>query len=186
MKPAPQIALPLDFPQGEDRSRFIAGDANAEALDVLERWHMWPVKSVIVTGPRRSGRSQLLEQLEYRFVNPEDPEATLQAAIKDPASLEGALVEVERRLRDDPDCRLAASLQLELTELAEERFSNADRPWIQGSTIVTVVSRTWNEEPAGEPSARARPTTSSLRTTATSSDRATSRVCSASRVCTEL
>ena len=59
MKPAPQIALPLDFPQGEDRSRFIAGDANAEALDVLERWHMWPVKSVIVTGPRRSGRSLL-------------------------------------------------------------------------------------------------------------------------------
>lgn len=59
MKLAPQIALPLDWPQGEDRARFIAGDANAEALEVLERWTMWPVKAVIITGPRRSGRSLL-------------------------------------------------------------------------------------------------------------------------------
>lgn len=54
-----QIALPLDWPQGDDRARFIASDANAEALDILERWTMWPVKAVIVTGPRRSGKSLL-------------------------------------------------------------------------------------------------------------------------------
>jgi hypothetical protein len=77
---------------------------------------------------RRPGRSQLLERLEYRLVNPEDPEATLQVAGTDPGRLEGALLEVERRLRDDPDCRLAASLQRQLTELAEEQVSNAPRP----------------------------------------------------------
>ena len=67
---------------------------------------------------RRPARRQLLEELEYHFVNPEDPEATLQAANDDPARLKSTLREVERRLRDDPDCRLAASLQLELSELA--------------------------------------------------------------------
>jgi hypothetical protein len=77
---------------------------------------------------RRSGRRQLLEQLEYHFVNPEDPESTLQAASNDPAKLKGARLEVERRLREDPDCRLAASLQLELTELADKQFANADQP----------------------------------------------------------
>jgi len=77
---------------------------------------------------RRSDRSRLLAQLEYHFVNPEDPEATLRAASNDPARLEGTLIEVERRLRDDPGCRLAASLQLELTELVEEQVPNTDRP----------------------------------------------------------
>jgi hypothetical protein len=68
---------------------------------------------------RRPERGQLLDRLEYRYVNPEDPEATLKAAGTDPERLRQTLLEVERRLRDDPDCRLAASLQLELTELAE-------------------------------------------------------------------
>ena len=68
---------------------------------------------------RRPARRQLLEELEYHFVNPEDPDATLQAASHDPARLKSTLLEVERRLHDDPACRLAASLQLELSELAE-------------------------------------------------------------------
>lgn len=67
---------------------------------------------------RRPARRQLLEELEYLFVNPEDPEATLQAANDDPAKLRSTLHEVERRLREDPDCRLAAALQLELSELS--------------------------------------------------------------------
>ena len=70
---------------------------------------------------RRPDRSQLLSRLEYRYVNPEDPEATLQTAGTDPERLRAALLEVERRLRDDPECRLAASLQLELMKLAEQQ-----------------------------------------------------------------
>ncbi|WP_260483947.1 HdaA/DnaA family protein [Sphingomicrobium flavum] len=54
-----QIALPLDWPQSREGSRFIAADANKAALDHLARWNMWPVKATILTGPRRSGKSLL-------------------------------------------------------------------------------------------------------------------------------
>ena len=60
MKPAAdQIALPLDWPQAEDDSRFILGDANREAFDHFRTWSLWPVKATLLTGPRRSGRSLL-------------------------------------------------------------------------------------------------------------------------------
>lgn len=59
MRAADQIALPLDWPQGSDDSRFILGEANREAFEHLRRWHMWPVKATLLTGPRRSGRSLL-------------------------------------------------------------------------------------------------------------------------------
>ncbi|MEO6580619.1 MAG: chromosomal replication initiator DnaA [Sphingomicrobium sp.] len=59
MKPADQIALPLDWPQaGEDR-RFIVSDANRAAFDHFRQWSLWPVKATILAGPRRSGRSLL-------------------------------------------------------------------------------------------------------------------------------
>ena len=59
MKPADQIALPLDWPQvGEDR-RFIVSEANRAAFDHFRQWSLWPVKATIRTGPRRSGRSLL-------------------------------------------------------------------------------------------------------------------------------
>ncbi len=59
MRPADQIALPLDWPQvGEDR-RFILSEANRAAFDHFRQWTMWPVKATILTGPRRSGRSLL-------------------------------------------------------------------------------------------------------------------------------
>ncbi len=59
MKPADQIALPLDWPQvGEDR-RFILSEANRAAFDHFRQWAMWPVKATILAGPRRSGRSLL-------------------------------------------------------------------------------------------------------------------------------
>ena len=59
MRAPDQIALPLDWPQGSDDSRFIVADANREAFEHLRRWSMWPVKATILTGPRRSGRSLL-------------------------------------------------------------------------------------------------------------------------------
>ena len=54
-----QIALPLDWPQAQDDSRFLVSDANHTAFDHFRRWTMWPVKATILTGPRRSGRSLL-------------------------------------------------------------------------------------------------------------------------------
>lgn len=54
-----QIALPLDWPQGSDDSRFIVSSANEAAFEHFRRWSSWPVKATILIGPRRSGRSLL-------------------------------------------------------------------------------------------------------------------------------
>ncbi|MEQ7872625.1 DnaA/Hda family protein [Sphingomonas sp. ASV193] len=54
-----QIALPLDWPQAQDDSRFILSDANRAAFDHFRNWSLWPVKASLLTGPRRSGRSLL-------------------------------------------------------------------------------------------------------------------------------
>jgi len=59
MRAPDQIALPLDWPQGSDDSRFIVTQANREAFEHLRRWSTWPVRATILTGPRRSGRSLL-------------------------------------------------------------------------------------------------------------------------------
>jgi hypothetical protein len=57
--PADQIALPLDWPQAEDDSRFILSEANRDAFEHFRTWSLWPVKATLLTGPRRSGRSLL-------------------------------------------------------------------------------------------------------------------------------
>ena len=56
---ADQIALPLDWPQAQDDSRFILSEANSAAFDHFRHWSLWPVKATLLTGPRRSGRSLL-------------------------------------------------------------------------------------------------------------------------------
>ena len=61
MRSPDQIALPLDWPQGNRERRFIVSPANREAVDHLKRWSMWPVKATIIAGPRRSGRSLLAQ-----------------------------------------------------------------------------------------------------------------------------
>ena len=58
-RPADQIALPLDWPQAKDASRFILSEANAAAFEHFRSWSLWPVKATMLTGPRRSGRSLL-------------------------------------------------------------------------------------------------------------------------------
>jgi chromosomal replication initiation ATPase DnaA len=57
--PADQIALPLDWPQARDDSRFILSEANRAAFEHFRAWSLWPVKATMLTGPRRSGRSLL-------------------------------------------------------------------------------------------------------------------------------
>jgi len=120
------VLEPPAVPGGEPRVIHLTSNA---VLFTPDRFALvyWDDLAMVFLA-RRSARSRLLEQLEYRFVNPEDPEATLQAASNDPIRLESALLEVQRRLRDDPDCQLAASLQLELTELADEQNPNESQP----------------------------------------------------------
>ena len=66
IRPADQIALPLDWPQSGDAERFILGDANRAAYDHFRLWSLWPVKATILTGPRRSGRSLLARNFVAR------------------------------------------------------------------------------------------------------------------------
>lgn len=56
---ADQIALPLDWPQAQDDSRFILSEANRDAFEHFRSWSLWPVKATMLTGPRRSGRTLL-------------------------------------------------------------------------------------------------------------------------------
>ncbi|WP_344711411.1 HdaA/DnaA family protein [Sphingomonas humi] len=66
MRAPDQIALPLDWPQGSDESRFIVSSANEAAFEHFRRWSSWPVKATILTGPRRSGRSLLARNFVAR------------------------------------------------------------------------------------------------------------------------
>ena len=54
-----QIALPFDWPAGEDERDFFLAEANRAAIRHLEHWSLWPVMATVLTGPRKSGRSLL-------------------------------------------------------------------------------------------------------------------------------
>lgn len=54
-----QIALPLDWPESVDDNAFIVDSSNSEAVKHLEHWALWPVRTSLLTGPRKSGRSSL-------------------------------------------------------------------------------------------------------------------------------
>ena len=57
--PTAQMALPLDWPDDPRDDEFLIGPSNARAVQLLERWSTWAVMAVVVTGPRKSGRSLL-------------------------------------------------------------------------------------------------------------------------------
>lgn len=54
-----QIALPLG--QGEEGTsqRIVIGSANAAAIEALQQPKRWPFHTLVLTGPRRSGKSLL-------------------------------------------------------------------------------------------------------------------------------
>ncbi len=54
-----QMALPLGWPADPRDDAFLVTPSNAQAVQLLERWGNWPVRTAILTGPRRSGRSLL-------------------------------------------------------------------------------------------------------------------------------
>ncbi|PAX09739.1 HdaA/DnaA family protein [Sphingomonas lenta] len=54
-----QLALPLAWPADPSDDAFLVGPSNERAVRVLERWASWPVRTGLLVGPRRSGRSLL-------------------------------------------------------------------------------------------------------------------------------
>ena len=54
-----QLALPLEWPADPHDDEFLVTQSNERAVQQLEHWSTWPVAAVVVTGPRKSGRSLL-------------------------------------------------------------------------------------------------------------------------------
>lgn len=54
-----QMALPLDWPADPRDDAFLVTPSNARAVHTLEHWATWPVRTALLTGPRKSGRSLL-------------------------------------------------------------------------------------------------------------------------------
>lgn len=52
-----QIALPLDWPAEEANDAFIVTPSNELAVRRIQAFGTWPVCTMILTGPRKSGRS---------------------------------------------------------------------------------------------------------------------------------
>ena len=66
---------------------------------------------------RTPERASWLARDEYRFVHPENRRATLERAATDADFLRRALVELQRRLAEDPRCERALALREELDAL---------------------------------------------------------------------
>lgn len=54
-----QIGLPLAWPADPDGDDFLVSASNARAAQAVEHWGAWPVMAMLLTGPRKSGRSLL-------------------------------------------------------------------------------------------------------------------------------
>jgi len=54
-----QIGLPFDWPAEDDKTDFIVTAANDIAVRHLESWGNWPVRSSLLVGPRKSGKTLL-------------------------------------------------------------------------------------------------------------------------------
>jgi chromosomal replication initiation ATPase DnaA len=54
-----QIALPLAWPPAPSDDAFLITPSNAAAARLLDHWGTWPVRTALITGPRRSGRTLL-------------------------------------------------------------------------------------------------------------------------------
>lgn len=54
-----QLALPLAWPADPGDDEFLIGPSNDAAVRALDGWAAWPVRTALLVGPRKSGRSLL-------------------------------------------------------------------------------------------------------------------------------
>lgn len=105
-------ALPVLIPPGEEGGEARVEHHTASAvLFPLESYALvyWDDAAMLFLR-RREERSESLASLEYRFVHPEDREATLARARLDPRFRAGVIEELARRLAEKPPSRRALQL----------------------------------------------------------------------------
>lgn len=54
-----QLIMPFAAAPSYHAADFIRGDANAQALDLVERWPDWPYSIMLLVGPQGSGKTHL-------------------------------------------------------------------------------------------------------------------------------
>lgn len=54
-----QIALPFEWPDDPSDDDFLVTASNGAAVQLLEHWATWPVRTALLVGARKSGRSLL-------------------------------------------------------------------------------------------------------------------------------
>ncbi|MDA8020791.1 MAG: hypothetical protein MPN21_25415 [Thermoanaerobaculia bacterium] len=76
-----------------------------------DRWALvhWDDVSMLFLR-RTEARAARLADSEYRFVQPEDVQTTLQKAARDPAFRAGLTADLQRKIAEDPDCRRARAI----------------------------------------------------------------------------
>lgn len=55
-----QLPLTLGLPPRMELGDFVAGESNRAALDLILRWPDWPVPTVVLIGPKGSGKTHLV------------------------------------------------------------------------------------------------------------------------------
>lgn len=61
-----QIVLPLAWAADARDAEFLVTESNARAVQTLEHWATWPVRTALLVGPPRSGRTLLAQVFAAR------------------------------------------------------------------------------------------------------------------------
>jgi chromosomal replication initiation ATPase DnaA len=59
--PARQLPLSLPHKAAMSRADFLLGEANRTAIELIDRWPLWPERGALLTGPAGSGKTHLVE-----------------------------------------------------------------------------------------------------------------------------
>ncbi len=59
--PARQLPLSLPHAPAMSRADFLVGTANRNAIDLIDRWPLWPERGALISGPAGAGKTHLVE-----------------------------------------------------------------------------------------------------------------------------
>jgi len=114
-----QLTLDLPHRPALGRDDFWVTDSNAQAVDLIDRWPQWPGSTLLLIGPRGSGKTHLAEVWRKASGATEIRADALERGIV-PDLLSGGAVVVE----DAPGDTLDETALFHLLNLAKEQASH--------------------------------------------------------------